>query len=398
MSRAVIDMAPATRRLEPALRALVERPLDKVADIAREHELEPAEVWAWLGQFNRSRRDLSAHTIEGVLSGLTPKALKVASAGRAAVGQAVRRVSARGTPATAAPLPVPPADLEPWLRGLGLQPRAVTRWVVEVPPGLAGQLLQFNHGNRKPSRAKIARFADVIRAGGWTLNGESVKFGADGRLLDGQSRLRAIVEAGQAAPLELCGGLPPAAQRTMDCGEMRKGTHTLEMLGEQHAAILSPALRLVFKWERGELSRSGSTSGRGSVLENLAIPGLLERHGGLRQSVAWAVAQGARLRRWIPLSEAAALHYLCARGGRLKRDGFFDGLVTGNALSQPVALFRERVKVAGTQRLSGHVLRRLLVKAWNAHHAGRQLKELVLAPREGVAPIAGAPSPATSTP
>jgi hypothetical protein len=393
MSRGVIDMAPATRRLETALRELAGGTDRKVSDVARAHKHEPADLWAWLGQFNRSNPKLSAHVIDGVLAGLTPRALAKdrPTASAKAIGQIVRR---RGEAAagTGSALAAPPPDLAPWLSALGLKPEPVTSWQVEITPGLAGQLLQFNTANRNPSRAKISRFADLIRAGRWTLNGETVKFGSDGRLLDGQSRLRAIVEAGQPAHLELRGGLSPEAQRTMDCGEVRKGTHTLEMLGEEHAQILSPALRLVFKWETGQLGTSGSGQGRGSLLENLAMPGLLDRHAGLRQSVAWAVGLGPRLRKWVPLSEASAFHYLFAMGGRLKRDAFFDGLVSGNALSQPVALYRQRVTAALPSRLSSHVLRRLLVKAWNAHHAGRQIEALTLAPREGVAAIAGAVS------
>jgi hypothetical protein len=275
-----------------------------------------------------------------------------------------------------------------WLLRQKLAPKVEQVFQVEVTPPLAAAWLALNKGNRKPSRAKVARFAAIIEADQWILNGETVKFSRTGRLLDGQSRLQAIVEARRPAMLEVRGGLPDEAQQAMDCGEARRGTHTLEMLGESHPLVLSPALRWIFKWEQGQLG-SGGGHGRKSVLENQSIKPMLERHAGLRLSVAWAVNLGARLRKFLPHSEAAFFHYVFAQGGRLKRDAFFDGLLTGNAVSQPVALLRQRI-LGAPARLPSGVRIKLTVKAWNAHQAGRNLKELTLAPRESVAEIAGA--------
>ncbi len=81
------------------------------------------------------------------------------------------------------------------------------------------------------------------------------------------------------------------------------------------------------------------------------------------------------------------------RANRLKRDAFFDGLRSGNALTQPVALFRQRILEAQTGRLPPGVRIRLLVKAWNAHYYGRNLPQLTLAPREGVAVMGGVEIP-----
>lgn len=236
----------------------------------------------------------------------------------------------------------------------------------------------------------MQRFAALIEEGKWLLNGETVKFASSGRLIDGQSRLQAIIEAKRPALLEIRGNLPDAAQQTMDCGESRRGTHTLEMMGEQNALILSPALRLVFKWETGQMGSGGSGYGRLSVLENQAIKPMLDRHGGLRQSVAWAQQMGERLRKLLPLSEAAFFHYVFGCANKVKRDSFFAGLVSRNGVSQPVALLANRIAEAKDGRLGAGVRIRLFVKAWNGHHSGRNLPALVLTPREGVAPIAGA--------
>jgi hypothetical protein len=284
----------------------------------------------------------------------------------------------------------PGNSLKGWLDAHSVATRGlITSYLVDVTPAIAAAWLKLNTGNRKPSAAKVHRFADLIRAGKWLVNGESVKFSASGRLIDGQSRLRAIVEAGIAAPLEVRAGIADEAQRAMDCGESRRATHTLEMLGHEHPAVLSPALRLAFKLEHGGLG-SGGGHGRMGVMENLAIPSILARHADLTRSVAWAVDLGSRMRKYMPLSEAAFFHYIFAGGGLQQRDSFFDGLRSGNGMSQPVAMLRQRILDAPNGRLAAGIRIKLIVKAWNAHARHRPLPALVLAPRESCAPIHGA--------
>jgi hypothetical protein len=381
-----IDMREHTRRLEPALRHLAAKG-GGVADAAKKFGVDKAELWAWLGQFNHSRPSLPAHVIDGVLAGLAERPKK-APKPTGHVRQAVERVAAKPAgPAIAGPIGGPDV-LSPWLARQGLPAAAVPAFQVRVTPELAAIWLTLNAGNRKPSRAKVLRFAAVIREGKWILNGEAIKFSASGRLLDGQSRLKAIIEAGVPADLEVRGGLPDAVQQTMDCGETRKGTHTLQMIGEQHPEMLSPTLRLIFKWETGTLgSGSGKVSGSGGILENQAVKPLLERHPGVRESVAWAIQRRWWLQQKMAISEAAFFHYVFAKANRLKRDAFFEALRNGNGMTQPVALLRQRLP--GNPRLPAGVRIKLIIKAWNAHHTGRNLAELALAPRESAAPIAG---------
>lgn len=285
----------------------------------------------------------------------------------------------------------PVGSLADWLAAQTGKPlTSVTSYLVFVTPEMAAAWLALNIGNRKPSRAKVARFAALIRDGKWLVNGESVKFSKSGRLIDGQSRLAAIFEAGIGAILEVRAGIDDEAQRAMDCGESRRATHTLEMLGFQNAKILSPALRLLFKLELGALAQGGTGRGRMGVMENLAIPALLKKHAELPASVNWAVDLGERLRKFIALSEASFFHYVFGGSSTRLRDSFFDGLRNGNAMTQPVAALRKRILESPNGRMKPGVRVKLVVKAWNAHAQRGQLRNLVLAPRESCAPIYGA--------
>ncbi len=281
----------------------------------------------------------------------------------------------------------PEADLGRWLDVQRIKVvEKVATYVIEVTPELAAAWLNFNMANRKPSKAKIRRFAQAMKTHRWTINGESLKFSKTGRLIDGQSRLMAVLEAGVPAQLEVRAGLPDVAQDSMDCGELRKGSHTLEMMGESNPGILAPALRQVQMWERGYLG--GIPFGMSLVLENQEIKPLLEKHSALKISVGWVVSDGHKIKNAMPSSEGAFFHYVLGLADRELRDGFFEALVEGIGLTKasPVYHLREKLlelrRQGGVQetgfKSKGKVLRAaLIIKAWNAARAGEKMTGLI---------------------
>lgn len=401
-----------TAGLEPALRYLVKHPGVKVSTVEAKFNLQPKALWAWFARYNGNKKEVSAHRIDAALAveAAGPKPKKVPSA----VGERINRAIAAPKSSltkqpTAAKLVVlrPPALTSNIVKWLGTQNAPVVAMLnsyqVKVTPELAASWLLLNQGNRTPSRAKIQRFAAAIKAGKWFLNGETVKFSVSGRLLDGQSRLEAIVKAGVPAVLEIRAGLPDDAQKSMDIGETRKGTHTLEMMGEKYPIILSPALRWIFRWENDSLSSRGkSKTDNVSVLENMEIEPMLKRHEGLRASVGWCVSAGHKVADMMPASEAAFFHYLLGQASTAKRDTFFAALATGLGLTEksPAYHLRERLLSdrASTKRMGVRERMALTIKAWNAHYNGEHMALLQFvqsgARNEAFPVIAGVTTPA----
>lgn len=64
-----------------------------------------------------------------------------------------------------------------------------------ITPSVAAAYLEHNTDNRRRNKGKIAFYADMMSNGEWEVNGESIKFAPNGRLLDGQHRLMACVQA-----------------------------------------------------------------------------------------------------------------------------------------------------------------------------------------------------------
>jgi hypothetical protein len=393
------DHVAATRRIEPALRALAKDDTLKVHVVAAKHRLEKSWIWDWLKAHNGGRREFSAALIDRVLAatpadltrGAKPPGWQGSPANKKIgerINAALRKPGVKLATPPPAPVVKPPAltsDVAGWLAKQAAEITARQHtYAVRVTPALARSWLLLNQGNRKPSRAKILRFAAAMRAGKWQLNGETIKLSLSGRLLDGQSRLQAVIEAGVPAVLELRAGLPDAVQESMDVGELRKSAHMLEMMGEKYPTILSPALKLLARWEQSATfggAKGNRGRGENKILENMDLAPLLARHAGLKASVGWCVSTGHKIVALLPSGEAAAMHYLLGCASAAKRDAFFSQLATGlgYAETSPTYHLRERlaadrlekVRMTPPQRLG------LIVKAWNAHFAGQKLGMLV---------------------
>jgi hypothetical protein len=67
--------------------------------------------------------------------------------------------------------------------------------VVEVTPALATAWLEANHGNRRLDWNYIAQLARDMKAGHFACTHQGIAFDTHGRLIDGQHRLWAVLEA-----------------------------------------------------------------------------------------------------------------------------------------------------------------------------------------------------------
>lgn len=278
-------------------------------------------------------------------------------------------------PPKAASGPVGTDDFLHWLNNQGLLGAAkpVTSYLVEISPEMAVRWLTLNKGNRVPSRSKIRRFAAQIKEGSWKINGESVKFSKTGRLIDGQSRLRAIVEAAAPAVLEVRAGLDDDSQATMDAGQLRTNKDTMEMKGEKYPQFLAPALKLCRLLERRQLGRFGR--GGDGVVENFELIPCLARHPKLRESVSIIVNEYRKVDRVMPHSRAAFWHYTLGQVDRKLCDEFFKGLVTGCLVrgKKSVAELAGKLmadKIARVQAPNKRTHNAMIVMVWNHLRAG----------------------------
>ena len=92
---------------------------------------------------------------------------------------------------------------------------------VDVTPALAEQWLARNDGNRNVRGNVVRRYVRDMEAGRWLLSPQPIVIASDGRLLDGQHRLHAVVESGKTVPMYVARGADKTVMAVIDNGEAR---------------------------------------------------------------------------------------------------------------------------------------------------------------------------------
>ena len=115
-----------------------------------------------------------------------------------------------------------------------------------ITPNIASVYLARNTHNRKKKEKKIKEWAAVMKAGGWRLNGETIKFYEDGTLADGQNRLEAVIRSGVPVEMEVRYGIPNDVT-TFDIGSNRNMHDILVLSGykQKNLNITIKALRMM---------------------------------------------------------------------------------------------------------------------------------------------------------
>lgn len=252
---------------------------------------------------------------------------------------------------------VPP---KPWL---DRTPRSV---VLTFSPEDAAEILRDHNGRNRPrSPSHERRLADQLRRGLWQVNGETIIFGSDGQLLDGQTRLGACVLAGLPLSSYVVLGMDPEAFFTIGRGRRRSYAHDLAILGEKNTNSLAATLALVCLHDQGRLDDLG-------VVPDFKVGELLARHPDLRQSVSWVCTRKTSL--LVEPRVASFCHYEFTLRDPVAAAVFFEDFLSGAGLAKgdPVLTLRTRLirEKASKSKLPALEALALVVKAWNHRRAG----------------------------
>jgi hypothetical protein len=116
----------------------------------------------------------------------------------------------------------------------------------KIGPDKAKELLENNGVNRRLRPHLVDSYAEDMRQGLWNEDtADLIKISKTGRLLDGQHRLSAIIEADTIMELDVATGLDDKAQRVMDQGSGRTASDVLGMEGYSNTAIAGGVARWV---------------------------------------------------------------------------------------------------------------------------------------------------------
>lgn len=213
----------------------------------------------------------------------------------------------------------------------------VTVYLLKVTPELATEMLKRNsEGQRTISKLAVERYAADMETEDWIFNGAPVIMSKEHRLLDGQHRLSAIIESGQAQLLLVIHGLDAGAMSTIDAGRTRSYADILKIRGVPHHANVAALTAKVWQWFHGNYG-IGKTARVANPLHLGGAPSHAQRDFWLRKieeayditfvHAAKFAASAYSKRRGISISTYGLAWIILSGIDKSLRDSYFEDLL-----------------------------------------------------------------------
>ncbi len=267
------------------------------------------------------------------------------------------------------PPPQPPLPLSP----LEVKTSSKTQYsrIETIDPELAELLLQANVRNRPISATHVAAMVRDMAAGKWRLTHQGIALDYDGRLVDGQHRLTAIVESKTTQRLTVTYNVEPEAFHSIDVGLQPRSIAQVAGLirGTKHSALSVAAVKVI--WHVLEDNQSAPIRTTWTESEVFAMLDLFE------PDLAWVTS---RIRhtafiRQGPVIAALAYAAPCAREEICE---FVERMVSREGLTKTMAAFWKALERIGTAKNHGERIEMfmLTLRALQLHIKGEETAKL----------------------
>lgn len=245
---------------------------------------------------------------------------------------------------------------------------------------------------RKVKRSHVERLAKDMREGRWQFNGETIKLGTDGRIIDGQHRLAACVLADSSFRTLMVEGVDDDTFRSIDIGIVRTGGDLFHIAGRSNGNQLANACVHLWRWECGD---SKAFANWNVTPSKLILDEVYQRHPEIEEYIKKSFPVAAVT---SSVGLTAVLWYLFAKRDKDLAELFFTSLATGLNMNadEPVYKLREKLlkEKASRHRLRVEEIADLVTRAWTATRKGEKLQRLIHPRRvDGVKASANGRSP-----
>lgn len=263
--------------------------------------------------------------------------------------------------------------------------------VVQMTPERAERLLDQNTRNRAVKHNREKNYAGQMKQGDWRVDGNPIRIGRDGVLLDGQHRLYAIVESGTTQTVILVTGLEPESMAAIDTGVSRSLADLLkiripDLKQELNLGSLSRALYIR---SLGEQMSAVFASSSAAVQQNPRITNsrIIDYFVSDRIVIERLYKYADGVRRARPNWTGCTTRVIAVVRHELEQidfsdaDYFFERIKDGAKLDvddpiMAVIRYGDRVAKNRDQAPSAEVWAALLIKAWNGYRSGRKMHSL----------------------
>ena len=242
--------------------------------------------------------------------------------------------------------------------------KKITRGYETVTPEKAQKWLGTSLGNRPINSKKVMLFMQYMAANEWNRDAQPIYFDEDGHLLDGHTRLNAVIRSGATIEIEVKRNFPRAEWNKLNVatGWNAGDFAAANQVKDPNVAMAAVKIREALKRGRrlGSLGGAGVGKVAGRIWTNDDYLQLYKADADWQDDIDFAVSMW---RQWhgIPASMCAGILHHLVRDCRWPRDfvhSFFHQVYTLEGITSNTRVLRKRIdldRVTGIQFKSNYL-------------------------------------------
>jgi hypothetical protein len=221
------------------------------------------------------------------------------------------------------------------------QAEDVTVNLETVTPSIAERWLEANENNRSLSNKYVSRYAKLMDEGEWMVAPDAIAFDTEGRLINGQHRLNAIIEHGESQRFIVARGLDPQVFMATDGGKTRQASDALDIEGYKNYSQLAAVARRVVLFEEDRLDHNFGD------VETHEIVDTVKRHDPkMPEAVAQTLNYRNDIQGWLSPSNLGFVYFTLSFRDESRASEFMYKVATGLKIeesSDPTKMLRDRL-------------------------------------------------------
>ena len=131
--------------------------------------------------------------------------------------------------------------------------------VLRITPDDARKLLNANTNNRNIRESRVEQHVGTIERGEWRLTGDAICIAEDGRILNGQHRLEALVRTNKPLLFTVLRNCPEESFDVMDQGTPRTNVDVLRSAYTRNPFEVGATCRYLYYWFAGSAPGENSS-------------------------------------------------------------------------------------------------------------------------------------------
>lgn len=254
-----------------------------------------------------------------------------------------------------------------------------------VTPAIAEEWLRRNTKNRNKKKLRISRYARDMEHGRWKITHHGIAFDQDGRLIDGQNRLYAVIESETPIHTFVFRGLDTETQLVMDSGAARTAADSLDMTGRAASKDLATTAAVHKAWNEGEFDTAVSSLTGANRMSNLEIVEYIDAHPELVSAVE-------HVSKYRPVLRGLSIGSIAVAFDEFSRIDFADAVefferikdMRFEGKGDPFLTLRRRIdaEAGKTTRILQSTALFFLFRTWNAVRDGENFSRILLGSEE----------------